>query len=494
MTEKPNILILFSDQHNRKLSGCYGNGLIRTPNIDRLASGGMTFTDAYCPAPLCVPSRMSFMTGCQPSTLKIRTNYGILPSEVPCWTHYLGLAGYEPRLIGRMHFVGPDQHHGFFREIGELAQPVNSWTIRNEGNRQNRNSVKVGGKGLSPYLWYDRQIAEYTCEFLRNRAENASRPFAAVAGFLAPHNPYIAPPELFDYYYERIDIPDDEMTAPQSIDIYKQNHGFKPAFKKEQIHRTRAAYFGLCEAFDQVVGTILECLDETGLNKNTIVVYMSDHGDMAGEKGCWTKSCYYEGSAGVPLIIRAPGITKPGARCSNIVNLYDLAPTFCNLAGAESMRHIDGHSLLNLMKGDSSGWKDETFSELFNIAGNIVSRMVRSKEWKLWQDETSGVPPALFNLNDDDELNDLGKNPQYAAIRERLLTRLHKDWSAKTAAAEARKEKIGPPDYRDKSAEILNDWREIVSAWNSRYPDAGDKPLFRPEFPPELDSQYQPPV
>jgi choline-sulfatase len=493
-----------SDQHNKKLLGCYGNEIIRTPNLDRLASEGMMLKNAYCPAPLCVPSRMSFMTGRIPSNNKIWTNCGHLSSEIPCWPHYLSLAGYETALIGRMHFEGPDQWHGFQkRPVGEISYPIESWGIKKMGNVQQRKASLVAGKGTSPYQWYDDRITEYTCEYLREKAINKSTPFAAVTGLLLPHNPYIAPEDLYYYYYDKIDIPEVEtQNDPPDVSIYKQVHGFEKPLHPEQTRRARAAYFALCEYTDIVVGKILDCLEKTGLAENTIVIYVSDHGDMAGEKGCWTKSNYYEGSAGIPMLIRAPGIVTPGTICNSVVNLYDLPPTLCDLADTEPMNYIDGRSMLSLLRGEKSEWKNETYSELCNLTSgsNIISRMIRSGDWKLWYDATNKVSPALFNLKDDpEEINNLAADPEYKTKIDELMKKLFDNWNPDIIASEIPQESLissrAQAIFAEKDPKMGEEWRKIISAWwkTQNISFAEWFRMKQPVFPPELDSPYQPP-
>jgi choline-sulfatase len=502
---KKNILLIMSDQHNKKLLGCYGNEIVRTPNLDRLAAEGMTFTDAYCAAPLCVPSRMSFMTGRQPSSNKVWTNSGQLSSEIPCWTHQLSLSGHETTLIGRMHFNGPDQWHGFQqRPVGEIGFPIESWGIDKLGCSQERSAPLVAGKGTSPYKWYDDRITEATCEYLRTKAADKSQPFAAVTGFLLPHNPYIGPAELFDYYYDKIDLPEvDEFVEPPDVAIYKAVHGFAEPLDPEQIRRARAAYFALCEYTDTRIGHILDCLEATGLAENTVVIYVSDHGDMAGEKGCWTKSCYYDGSAGVPMVIRAPGITEPGSSSSSVVNLYDLPPTLCDLAGAEPMPYIDGHSLVPLLHGDDSAWNNETYSELCNTtAGNcIVSRMIRSDDWKLWYDATNKVAPALFNLKiDPEELNNLAATPESQAKVDELMQKLMTGWEPEMITEAVHQEALlssrAHVVFGAENPDLGNSWQNTITAWwNSMEISFKDWAAMKhPHFPAELDSPYQPPV
>jgi choline-sulfatase len=483
LSVQPNILVIMSDQHSPHLVGCYGNGLVRTPNLDRLAAEGMRFDNAYCPSPLCVPSRMSFMSGRTPSRNRVWCNAGSLSSAIPCWTHYLGNAGYETALIGRMHFVGQDQRHGFIkRPIGEISLPINSWGIREKGNSQQRSAPLVAGKGVNPYQWYDDRVVEGLQTYLDEQGEKKTgQPFAAVAGFLLPHNPYIAPEELFDYYYERIDVPLDILeNEPPMITHHKEVHGFSKPLHPDQIRRARAAYFALCEYFDSIVGKIMDCLEKSGLAENTIVVYVSDHGDMAGEKGCWTKSCFYEGSVGVPMIIKVPGVTKSGSVSDAVVNLYDLPPTLCELAGAEPMRHVDGHSMVPLLRGDSSGWNNETFSEISNNLDNAAICMLRSDDWKLWIHSERNIPPALFNLKDDpDENIDLAQDPRYTEKVDELSAKVHSFWT---------------PDTVVKEAMVSRDDYKTISKCDSPHQTELDETSWSPIFPLELDSKYQPPV
>ncbi|MYB47764.1 MAG: sulfatase-like hydrolase/transferase [Dehalococcoidia bacterium] len=205
--ERPNILVLMSDQHSKRQLDCYGDSLVRTPNLDRLASEGMLFENAYCPSPVCVPSRMSFMTGRTPTGNRVWTNQNVLHSGIPTWAHSLGIAGYETALIGRMHFVGSDQRHGFEkRPLGEymathpggpmLGEPMFR-DIPQDTTSQHRVSVEMAGVGLTSYNAFDDMVTDGLVEYLDEKASCEGRPFAAVAGFMMPHCPFFAPEELF---------------------------------------------------------------------------------------------------------------------------------------------------------------------------------------------------------------------------------------------------------------------------------------------------------
>lgn len=485
--ERPNILVLMSDQHSKNFLSCYGNPVVRTPNLDRLAAKGTRFTSTYCPAPLCVPSRMSFMTTRMPSQNQVWNNNHVLASGIPTWAHALGAAGYETSLIGRMHFVGPDQRHGFEnRPIGEYS--ANHPGVPERGgprwqkfpastSGQSRVSVEIAGKGTTTYQWFDEQVAATACEYLREH-RNASRPFAAVAGFVLPHCPFIAPKDLFEYYYEKVDIPAVEPAQPETIQRFRRQRGILKPLPAERVRVARAAYYALCEYFDSLVGQVLDCLAESGLAENTLVVYCSDHGEMAGEHGCWWKSNYYEHSVGVPLIMRYPGKIPAGKIVDNVCNLMDLGATFIETAGAEPLLYSNGRSLWPLLRSDAGEWENVTFSELVDVRDGKAypSRMIRSGDWKLWEfADAENLPSALFNLADDpNELTDLGQNAAFASIREHLREKLHANWNPAFAEQKTWEGNAG--------TKTLADWGRVV------LPQSEDA-LAAP--PPELEDDVE---
>lgn len=468
--DKPNILLIMTDQHSKHFVGCYGNELVRTPNLDRLYNEGMRFTDAYCPSPLCVPSRMSFMTSRTPSANEVWSNQNILHSGIPTWATILSIAGYETALLGRMHFCGPDQLHGFeLRPIGErCAGPVGippkggpNWTkFPRSTSGQCRESVEIAGKGHTHYQWSDEERTRVAVEWLKNKAVSEEpRPFAAVLGYSLPHCPFIAKKELFNYYYQHVDIPHVEESQPMAIRNFRETRGIlNPPLAEERVRVARAAYYGLCEHIDSLIGQVLDTLEKTGLAKNTVVVYTSDHGEMAGEHGCWWKSNYYEGSVGVPLIVRWPGVVSPGSVSGAVCNLMDIGPTFTEIAGTKFPYPVEGKSLCRIFGTDNDDeWNDETTSELVDSrSGYISSRMIRKGPWKLWvYGDGKKMPPALFNLDDDPgELSDLGQEPAYEGIRTSLLERIYRDWNPEEAARKSRLHR----DYFN----VLKEWGEVV--------------------------------
>ncbi len=448
-----------SDQHSKHVLGCYGNPIVRTPSLDRLASSGFLFTDAYCSSPVSCPSRMSFLTGRTPSRNRVWNNQQILNPAIPTWAHVLGAAGYETSLLGRMHFEGHDQYHGFEnRPIGEMFA-VHPGTFGGEKypSGQGRRAMELSGTGTTTYQWMDNRITSAACEYLRARGDGQqSRPFAAVVGYVLPHCPFVAPKDLFDYYHPRVDIPEVEDRQPAMIGWYRRSRDIDLPLGEERVRIARAAYFALCEFFDALVGRLLDCLEETGLADNTWVVYCSDHGEMAGEHGCWTKNTYYEGSVGVPLIIRPPGSTRTVVRTDRVCNLLDLAPTIADLARAEAVPDWDGRSLWPFLNdAEKADWTNETYSEVVDESTrpNIPSRMVRSGSWKLWVDqaeEGAQVDLALFNLEDDPgEIHDLSDDPGHSAVREELMGKVLAHWDPDTVRGEVLERRRGYETVRE---------------------------------------------
>lgn len=263
MTDRqPNLILIISDQHNADVLGCAGDAVVRTPNLDALAAGGVRFENAYCGSPLCVPSRMTFMTSRHCSDIEVWTNGCTLASDIPTFAHSLGAAGYEVVLGGRMHFVGPDQRHGFHRRlVGDVTAPDPGGPGPDLGHippvttGQSADGVRIAGPGRTAYQAYDDAVLAACREYLQEEHE---QPFCLVMGLVLPHCPFIAPKELFDYYYERVEMPP---TPPEGFDAppptrlmrEKRGHG---SLTDDEIRRARAAYYALVEYTDRTVGTL----------------------------------------------------------------------------------------------------------------------------------------------------------------------------------------------------------------------------------------------
>ena len=462
---RPNLLIIMSDQHNQHVLGCAGDPHVRTPNLDALAARGVKFDSAYCSAPLCVPSRMGFLTGRSPSDLGVWTNECALDPETPTFAHQLALAGSETVMCGRMHFPGPDQHRGFVRRlVGDVSgardesQPLFERRIPLHTTGQTYPSVRDSGPGRSSYIAYDDDVIRRACQYLQQREKDQpDRPFCMVVGCLLPHNPYICPRPLFEQYMDSAELPGPaaselEVLHP-AIQEWRRVRGVGQ-ITPEDARRARAAYFGLVTRLDGRIGELLAALGTTGFAADTVVVYTSDHGDMAGEHGMWWKDCFYEGAVRVPMIWSWPGRFRQGAEVPAVTSLLDVGPTCLELTGAEPLPGAAGRSLLPMLESEvPADWPDTAIAECFPH-GLRPARMIRQGRWKLIHYH-GYEHPQLFDLElDPGEQTDLGRCPEHGAVRDALLARAMDGWSGaaieRTVAA------------RRQARRIVHDWEQTV--------------------------------
>lgn len=458
-SEQPNILVIMSDQHNPKVMGCAGDSVVRTPNINKLSQEGMRFNAAYTPCPVCVPARSCFMTGRRPSENKVTGNYDILSSRILTWPARLREAGYHAALIGRMHFEGPDQFHGFETTIEDLRHWRKGRPVENQytSNRvplncywSARTSIEdLAGSGRTFVQYRDELICDHAVSFLKEQAQTGNRPFAAVIGFYQPHPPYIGPREIYEYYQKHLPPLTEQPAIPDCIQnilsTTSEAHLWRsPApIDPVQVHVARAAYYANIEHLDGMVGRVLDAVESNGLRNNTLVIYCSDHGEMLGRMGAWGKVLFFEDSVRIPLIVRFPEKIESGVETDCICNLRDLPNTFCDLANAAPLQYSDGQSLWPLLTGKKKHVAEYAESEItFNpIAGTgerVASKMVRKDSWKLcvyWS--RHGINITLHNLdNDPDECCDLSNDSLYTSIKDDLLKIAEKQWDPEHILAE----------------------------------------------------------
>lgn len=428
-SERPNFLIIMSDQHSSHVLGCAGDPVVQTPNLDHLSSRAVTLQHAYCASPVCVPSRAAFLTGQPPSSSRVWSNTGRLSSDIPTFAHALETSGYDTTLIGRMLFYGMDQLHGFRRRLlGDMVQyPYNAPPMPKEMMQP---PLWATGYGTTAFQAYDEAVTATTLQFLRDQSPR-SGPFCAVVGFLLPHGPNVCPKPEWEYYYDRVKIP--ECPSGYFDHLHPAMKQWRKAMhlenlRPEQVRAARTGYYGLISVLDRNIGRILSELERQEFARNTVVIYTSDHGDSAGENGLWFKMNMYEGAVTVPLMVSCPQRWKPGKR-DKITSLIDVAPTLLELGQATTLPQATGHSLVPLLENRGDHWANEAFSEYPPANGVPLIRMVRTGKWKLVY--FHGFRPQLFNLeNDPHEFEDLGDNPEFAEIREKLLRRILSGWPA----------------------------------------------------------------
>jgi len=467
--------------------GCAGDQYVQTPNLDRMADGGVRFAQNYCAGPLCVPSRLTFLTSRYPSDIEVWVNSAALPSHTPTFAHQLTLAGYETTLCGRMHFVDADQNHGFTRRLvgdvsgamrgagGEMFEGV--WNTAGCGQSHGALMNDAVGAGTATYEVYDRAVTARACQTLREYAEvGGEQPFCMVVGMLLPHNPCVCRKNLFDYYMET--LPDPELGAPpDEHPAVASLRGTRDTatVTLEEARRARAAYYGLVTVLDENIGAIMNTLDETSLADDTVLIYTSDHGDLNGEHGMWWKESFYEGSVSVPMLWSWPGAFRAGAQVEAVTSLLDMGPTLAELAHAEPLPERRGRSLTGFLypDGDTSTWPDVAFAETYAL-GQRPARMVRTDRWKLIA--YHGYSDCqLFDMQaDPGETHDLGRDPAYADIRSELLSCVMEGWDGDRIEARCR--------LRTAELNVTQQWRrrgglrcseiwDMPPACNVREPD-----------------------
>ncbi len=408
------------------------------------------------------------LTACHPHRQDVWTNDDVLASGRPTWLHALGAAGYRPKLIGRLHAMGPDQLHGYAeREVGDHSPnwpgvPRHSMGILEKTNDPNLESLARSGGGQSAYALKDHDVTEATrAEIDRLSAidPESREPFCLTVGLMLPHAPYVARPDRVAHYRETLPPPrleaDRSDTAHPWITWWQENRALENV-DPDDIARARAAYWALVEEMDEMIGRILDRLEETGLSENTLVVYASDHGDHVGERGLWWKHTFYDESTRVPVVLSWPGRLPQGVTFDRVVSLMDLSQTMVEALGGEQLPHADGRSFWRHLTDRHAPWTDEVFAEYCTDAipdwtgGDAVrQRMVRQGDWKLnyyW-----GHRPQLFNLRDDpDETNDLATDPAYAETVEGLKARVLDGWN---------------PDEIDRRMRIARQRKDVLGAW-----------------------------
>jgi len=441
-----NLLFLFSDQHAQRVAGCYGDPHVETPALDGLAARGIRFNNAYCPSPICVPSRMSMLTACRPSRQECWTNDDPLDPSRPTWLHALGAAGHRPELIGRLHAMGPDQLHGYVRrEVGDHSPnwagvPRHGMGVLEGTNDPNPKSLKACGAGTSAYEVKDRDVTEAALAAL-DRIAAEDRPFCLSVGLMLPHAPYVAAARWVDHYLLVLpppQIPPDADEHPW-IAWWRANRGIDAVPDRASRH-ARAAYWGLVSTMDEMVGRILNRLRDLGLDRDTLVVYASDHGEHAGDRGLWWKHTLFDESAKVPLLISMPGALPEGVVNADVVGLMDLAQTMIDALGGETLPGADGRSFWPRLTGSGQDWDDTVTCEYCTDAvpawtgGRAVRhRMVRQGRWKLHV--YAGERPLLFDLDaDPQESRDLAGEAGHAGTLARLMARALDGWDPEAIA------------------------------------------------------------
>ncbi|MBI3695428.1 MAG: sulfatase-like hydrolase/transferase [Acidobacteria bacterium] len=450
-----NILFLLSDQHKPGALGLLGDPHARTANLDALAQSGLRFEQAYCANPVCTPSRASLLTGLYTHNHRTWNNAVPWPFEIKTLAHHFSRAGYISALIGKMHFVDA-QTHGFdyrldfndwFQYLGpksklyaEELSRANSgsgqpqiddlwrdfgdpWIgVRELDDRQG--SVHMGRASKIPERdHFESFVARETVRFLKRFGKQ--HPFFLISSYLKPHDPFM-PPEGFARMfsassvqlpgtYGKVDLNKVPREIRNRIELDRGN----PEIKDPDLAGQRIAmYYGNVAHLDHCLGQVLEALRALDLEKDTVVLYSSDHGEMLGEHGLWHKFVFYEPSVGVPLIFRVPGLTQGGAVCRTPVSQVSLFATLLELCGLSVPSGLDGDSLLPLLRDPGRRTDAPVYAE-FALRTPNARYMIRRGEWK-YSFYVNDMP-ELYNLRQDPlEMNNLALEPEHRTRAEEL--------------------------------------------------------------------------
>jgi choline-sulfatase len=437
----PNLLLILADQMTPFMTRPYGQRIARTPNLARLAAEGTLFENAYCNSPLCVPSRTSMFTGRLPAAVQSYDNASEFTAHRPTLMHYLRRAGYRTAVAGKCHFIGPDQLHGFEERLTPCIFPADfsmlpDWRLGPVYNKGT--SVQSLLRALGPSKWnrqlaFDQMVFDRAIERLgQYGVSGQEQPLFLNISFTQPHDPFTTTQEFLDLYKDaEIPLPKDHGDIRRLSSTYEWfiiHHGLdKEKLPPERVREARRNYLGMVSWIDDKVGRLLAELDRLGLAANTVVIFTSDHGEMLGEHGQWSKRLMLEWSSRVPLIVRAPGRIAAGKRIAAPVSLLDLFPTLATLAGAKVETPLDGRSLLPLVDGREDSRSREVVCEYLGEGTIEPVRMVRREDCKYIT--VNGYPPQLFDLaRDPEETTNLAGKPEYAAVESRLRARAERDW------------------------------------------------------------------
>ncbi|WP_112321488.1 choline-sulfatase [Oceanibium sediminis] len=449
MTNQPNILVLMVDQLNGTLFPDGPASFLHTPNLRRLAERSVRFTNAYTASPLCAPGRASFMSGLLPSRTRVYDNAAEFVSDIPTYAHHLRRAGYYTCLSGKMHFVGPDQLHGFEERLTTDVYPADfGWTPDYRAPHERvdwwyHNLGSVTGAGVAEItnqLEYDDEVATLATQKLYQLSRGADpRPWALTVSFTHPHDPYVARRKYWDLYPDAPGVTTPAL-AFDALDPHSQRIQVANDYKNfditaDHVTRARRGYFANVSYIDDKIGELLDVLDATRAADNTVILFVSDHGDMLGEKGLWFKMSFLEGAARVPLMLSAPGLS-PG-RVTTPVSTLDVTATLGEIAGldlGDMAPWTEGTSLLPVADGAARGPVPLEYA-----AEASVSPMIALIDEGFKYTACKADPEQLFDLAADPaELTNFAQDPAQATRVQHFRTLAGARWDLERFDADVR--------------------------------------------------------
>lgn len=487
-----NVVFIISDQHNADVTGCYGNKVVKTPNIDALAKSGVLFTRAYTASPLSAPARAALITGSYPSTngaithrVKVdkkdqRPEVEALKAEnggagkyragynegMIAWGEFFKMNGYGTAAIGKMHVhgelqkgVNPDFPDGNLMgfDVSDMRfytffpgghytdyknNPDFNYRYREYGPYKDLRKGNVNNKNLLPTLIeneediFDFVVTRKSIDYIEEAAK-ANQPFVIHVGLEKPHQPWTTAQRFYDLYKT------EDMILPATRDDHRKNGKFPYVATwthsglrdTMEMKRAMHAYYGCVSQVDEQVGKLIEKTKELGIYENTIFVYTSDHGESLYEHGLFEKQCMFEAAVRVPLIISCPALLPQGVTTHSLASLVDMLPTLAELTGGKALKQWDGQSLVEVMKTGKIADR-KIYSEFYEASKEsfkdqeVAQRMLLDNTYKYVY--THGMIDQLYDVKADrEEMNNLALDPQLASTIELYRFLTLENWNVK---------------------------------------------------------------
>lgn len=474
MSERPNIIMILCDELRADALGCSGNPIVQTPNIDRLAKEGTRFSQCFVTQPTCTPSRASILTGCYPSALRSRMVGCYTPDDARFLPRVLSADGYRTASIGKVHLVpqaaepevlaqrlaGDEGSYYGFQEVDLVnghgsrcfGNRYTGWLRERAPDLDERHAKSMSyAKGVNCWRWNlpeevhsSHYIADRAIEFLETAA---GAPFFLHVSFPDPHYPFTAPepwaslydpaempppippvsesfnmPELHERVYRGPRTPASDGGRPRDRVIGTPPHNYAK-YGPDDWRQVKAIYYGMVALVDQSVGRILEAVDRAGMNDNTIIVFVSDHGDYLGDHGMYGKGLPYESALRTPLIYRGPGIAA-GQTISSVESTLDIAPTLLDFAGVSEPEGLQGCSLAQRLQGADQPRPGAALVENDDDFAALRMRTLITPRWRLTYYQGQDWGELIDRERDPLEMRNLWHDPTRAAVKQQLLIQL----------------------------------------------------------------------
>ena len=422
-----NLLFIISDEHSRRYSGCYGDPIIKTPYIDQLAESGTIFSKAYTPSPTCVSARGCLATGQWVYQNECFSSVEAYDGSIQSWGHHLINSGHEVVSFGKLGYKRAGPGNGFSREYlpihnlnelgwvrGLLRNPL-SFPDKNVEVIEFANHV---GVGETDYTKYDRVVCETACAWMRHHGKVTEKPWVMFVSLTSPHYPLICPQEFYDLYDdEMVGLPHrgNDIETHTLMQEFRKYYNFNDYFDENLTRKARRAYYGLCSFADYLIGNLMTNLEDQGLKDDTRIIYTSDHGEMLGNHGIWTKMQMYEDAISIPLIMSGPDVPS-GKVVDTPVSLVDCYPTIIENAGQDlsaEEKCLPGVSLFKIANDEIPA--RYIISEYHDGGVSTGIFMLLNGRWKYIY--YPGHRPQLFDTKSDpNEDVDLGESLEHSAI------------------------------------------------------------------------------